>query len=358
LRAAYGTTGRAPTAGAAAQTYDACPYIAGGTESPGVCLLNPGNPDLRPEKGTEFESGIDAGFLNDKFGAEVTYYRKTTTDLLLQRPAPPSAGYLQSPYDNIGKVLNEGFEVSLRARLLDRENLGWDANLIFNTLHNELLSLGDIEPYGTGQRYEAGQPLGAFWGYKVESIDVANNRAIVSNDREFLGNLLPTFEGSFATTFTIQRNVRLSGQLSWKTGYKVNNNTQSFRERTVANARTRVDTTALPKEERLRRFGPYFTENGDPINTSQVDDPYVQDGDFLRLREVSLAFTLPERYVAPLRASGATLTLAGQNLALWTKYPGPDPEVHSNIITTQFDQSDFLTFPPTRRYVVKLSLQF
>ncbi|HEU6453750.1 MAG TPA: SusC/RagA family TonB-linked outer membrane protein [Gemmatimonadaceae bacterium] len=358
LRAAYGTTGRAPTAGAAAQTYDACPYIAGGSESPGVCLLNPGNPDLRPEKGTEFEGGIDAGFLNDKFGAEVTYYRKTTTDLLLQRPAPPSSGYLQSPYDNIGKVLNEGLEVSLRAQLLDRESLGWDANLIFNTLHNELLSLGDIEPFGTGQRYEAGQPLGAFWGYKVESIDVANNKAIVSNDREFLGNLLPTFEGSFATTFTIHRNVRLSGHLAWKTGYKVNNNTQSFRERTVANALTRVDTTALPKEERLRRFGPYFTEDGDPINTSQVADPYVQDGDFLRLREVSLAFTIPDRYVTLFRASGATLTFAGQNLALWTKYPGPDPEIHSNIITTQFDQSDFLTFPPTRRYVVKLSLQF
>lgn len=358
LRAAYGTTGRAPNAGAAAQTYDPCPYIADGSESPGVCLLNPGNPDLRPEKGTEFEGGLDAGFLNDKFGAEVTYYRKTTTDLLLQRPAPPSSGYLSSPFDNIGKVLNEGWEVALRAQLLDRENVGWDANLIFNTLHNELVSLGDIEPFGTGQRFEAGQPLGAFWGYKVESIDVAGNKAIVSNDREFLGNLLPTFEGSFASSLTLFSNVRLSGQLEWKTGYKVNNNTQSFRERTVANARTRVDTTALPKEERLRRFGPYVTEAGDPINSSSVADPYVQDGDFLRLSEVALSFTIPDRYVARLGASGASLTFAGRNLHLWTKYPGPDPEVHSNIITTQFDQSDFLTFPPTRRYVVKLALQF
>lgn len=358
LRAAYGTTGRAPNAGAAAQTYDPCPYIAGGTESPGVCLLNPGNADLRPEKGTEFEGGIDAGFFGDRLAAEVTYYRKSTTDLLLQRPAPPSTGYLSSPFDNIGEVLNEGWEVGLRAQLIDSRTVGWDANLNFNTLHNELVSLGDIAPFGTGQRFEAGQPLGAFWGYKVTSIDVANNQAIVTNDRVFLGNLLPTFEGAFATSLTLFSNVRLSGQLDWKTGYKVNNNTQSFRERTVANALTRVDTTALPKGERLRRFGPYVTEDGQPINTSQVDDPYVQDGDFLRLREVALTFTLPDRYVARLGASGASLTLAGRNLHLWTKYPGPDPEIHSNIITTQFDQSDFLTFPPTRRFVVKLALQF
>ncbi|HEY9515513.1 MAG TPA: SusC/RagA family TonB-linked outer membrane protein [Gemmatimonadaceae bacterium] len=358
LRAAYGTTGRAPTAGAAAQTYDPCPYIVGSTESPGVCLLNPGNPDLRPEKGTEFEGGIDAGFLNDRLGAEVTYFRKTTTDLLLQRPAPPSIGYLSSPFDNIGKVLNDGWEVGLRAQLLDRETLGWDANLNFSTLHNELISLGDIAPYGTAQRYESGVPLGAFWGYKVRSVDVANGKAIVSEDREFLGNLLPTFEGSFGTSVTLFRNVRLYGQLDWKTGYKVSNQTALFRERTVSNARERVDPAFLPEAERLRRFGPYVTESGESVSITNVTDPYIQNGDFMRLREVALTFTLPTRYATRLGADGASFTFAGRNLHLWSKYPGPDPEVHANIITTQFDQSDFLTFPPTRQWVAKLSLQF
>lgn len=358
LRAAYGTTGRAPTAGAAAQTYDPCPYIIGGTESPGVCLLNPGNPNLRPEKGTEFEGGFDAGFINDRLGAEVTYFRKTTTDLLMQRPEPPSAGYISDPYVNIGKVLNDGWEVALRAQLMDRRSFGWDANLSFNTLHNELVSLGDIAPFGTGQRFQPGVPLGAFWGYKVLGISPNDSSAIVTNDRVFLGNLLPNFEGDFGTTITLMRNVRLYGQLTWKTGYKVSNQTQSFRERTVANALERVDTTALSHDERLRRFGPYYTQDGSPINSSSVSDPYIQSGDFLRLSEVSVTFTLPERYVARLGASGASLTLAGRNLHLWTRYPGPDPEVHSNIVTTQFDQSDFLTFPPTRRWVAKLSLQF
>jgi hypothetical protein len=89
-----------------------------------------------------------------------------------------------------------------------------------------------------------------------------------------------------------------------------------------------------------------------------VNDPYIQDGDFLRLREVSLTFTLPPQLFARVGATGASLTLAGRNLHLWTKYPGPDPEIHSNIVTTQFDQTDFLTFPPPRDWVAKLSFQF
>jgi hypothetical protein len=256
LRAAYGTTGRAPVAGAADQTYAACPSIVGSTEVGGVCLLNAGNPDLRPEKGTEFEGGLDAGFFDDRFAAEVTYFRKATTDLLLQRPEPPSNGYLQNPFVNIGKVLNDGWEVALRAQLIDRRDFGWSAYLNFNTLHNELVNLGDIAPFGTAQRFAPGVPLGAFWGYKVKRVDTGANRAIVSGTMQFLGNLLPDFEGSFGTTVTLARHVQLAAMLDWRTGYKVNNQTQAFRERTASVARERVDTTALPKAERLRRFGP------------------------------------------------------------------------------------------------------
>ncbi len=358
LRTAYGTTGRAPTAGAAAQTYQACPFTSGGTESPGVCLLNPGNPDLKPEKGTEFEAGFDAGFVRDRFGAEVTYFHKTTTDLLLQRPIPTSLGYIQLPFGNIGKVVNSGVELGLRAQLLNGPRAGLDANLNLNTLHNELLSLGGLAPFGIGQRFQPGVPLGAFWGYKVLRVDEAAGRGVVSPDRQLLGNLLPKLEGSFASTLTLFRNVRLYGQMEWKTGYSVLNQTQSFRERTVANALERVDTTALARAERIRRFGPYATEAGTTVAVTDVTDPYVQNGDFLRLRELSLSLTVPARLVSRFGASGATFTVAGRNLGLWTKYDGPDPEIHSNIITTQFDQSDFLTFPPSRRIVTKLSLDF
>ncbi len=118
------------------------------------------------------------------------------------------------------------------------------------------MNLGDIAPFGTAQRFAPGVPLGAFWGYKVKRVDTGANRAIVSDTMQFLGNLLPDFEGSFGTTVTLARHVQLAAMLDWRTGYKVNNQTQAFRERTASVARERVDTTALPKAERLRRFGP------------------------------------------------------------------------------------------------------
>jgi TonB-linked SusC/RagA family outer membrane protein len=359
LRASYGTTGRAPTAGAAAQTYAPCPYASGGAEEPGLCLLNPGNPDLRPEKGTEFEGGADIGFLNDRLGAEVTYFKKTTTDLLLQRPLPTSAGFDESPYANVGKVINDGWEIALHAQLLDRRSLSWTTNLNLSTLHNELVNLGDIAPFGTTQRFAPGVPLGAFWGYKIEQIDVANHKAIVSDTMQFLGNLVPKFEGSFGTTFGFLHNaVRLYAQVDWKTGYKVYNLTQSFRDRSTPVSLAAVDTTVLSAADRIRFFGPYVTESGQSLAVSQVNEPYFQNGDFLRLREVSATINLPARLFARAGIDNASLTLAGRNLHLWSKYPGADPEIHANIVTTEFDQQDFLTFPPTRQWIARLTLGF
>lgn len=358
LRAAYGTTGRAPTAGAADQTYQACPYVVGASTSAGLCLLNPGNANLRPEKGTEFEGGLDLGFLQDRVGAELTYFDKTTTDLLLVRQVPPSQGFLNNPFANIGKVVNRGVEADLRAQILSGRNLAWEARLGMNTLHNEVISLGDLPPSTATERNTPGRQLSSFFGYRVKSIDVANRKVIVGDTMEFIGNKLPTYEGNFGSTFTFFRNIRLYGQLDWKGGYRVNNNTDSFREKTNPVSRNRVDTTFLPQSERLRRYGPFFTQSGTSINASQVNEAYIQDGSFVRLREVSATFSIPTRLVSRLGAGGASVTLAGRNLALWSKYEGPDPELHSNIVTTQFDQSDFLTLPPVRRWVAKINLQF
>lgn len=359
LRSSYGTTGRAPQAGAALTTYGPCPVISNGSEVAGLCLLNPGNPDLRPEKGTEIEGGADLGFVSDRLGAEVTYFRKTTTDLLQQQPLPPSNGYAQNPFVNVGKVLNDGWEVGLHAQVIDKRSFSWNSNLSFNTLHNELVTLGDIAPFGTTQRFAPGVPLGAWWGYKIQRVDVANHQAIVGDTMQYLGNLLPTFEGDFSTTLGFFHNaVRLYGQLDWKTGYKVQNSTQSFRDRSTSVSLAAVDSTALSPENRLKFFGPYVTEGGTVLQPSQVADPYIQNGDELRLREVSVTLAIPQRFLARTGASDASLTFSGENLHLWSKYPGPDPEIHQNVVTTQFDQSDFLTFPPTRTYTIKLTLGF
>jgi outer membrane receptor protein involved in Fe transport len=135
LRAAYGTTGRSPATGAT-QTYRPDKFVneVGAVEL-GVTPGNPGNADLKPERGKEFEAGFDAGFLDDRLGLELTYFNKKSTDLIVNVPTAPSSGFNGS-IANIGEVQNTGLEFLLRASPLRGRNLAWDASLNGSTLHN------------------------------------------------------------------------------------------------------------------------------------------------------------------------------------------------------------------------------
>ncbi len=359
LRAKYGETGRSPSAGASLETYTANPFaIYDGGSSAGVSPLNPGNQDLRPERGREFEGGLDAGLFDGRIGVELTYFDKRTTDLLLLVPIPPSSGFSSFPFDNIGGVRNNGVEYAINATLLNRSNVQWDARVAGSAIKNELVDLGDVEAYGTLTRFKEGFPLGSAFTRRVRSVDVAENRAIVSDSLEFVGSPLPTREGNFITNLTLFNVVTLGGQLEYKGGNVIYNNTAQFRDRSFRNSRVGAQcSTALSAEECIRRFGPFVSESGGAVAFSQVNEPYLEDGDFVRLREVSATVTLPVRYANMLRASGATLTLAGRNLGLWTDYTGADPEVSSSA-TAGFLNQEFFTVPPARRFVIRANLTF
>lgn len=369
LRAAYGTTGRSPNPGASLQTFDPAPFAITGGSGSGVVALNPGNFALRPERATEFEAGFEAGLFNNRIGLDLTYFRKRSSDLLVQRPLPPSAGFIQTgsdPFVNLGGALNEGLEYQVRGTLVDRPNFRWEARLAGSTLHNELLSLGEvdgipIQPFGTTNRFTPGRPLGAFFTRRIRSVDQADNRVIVSDTIEFAGNILPTNEGNVGTTFTLFDNVQLTGQVDWKSGFKIFNSTAQFRERALRTAENTVVEDKLSREERMRRFGPFFDEQGNPVSFTQVNEAYIEDGDFVRLREVAATFGLPDRFARSFGATGVSFTIGGQNLGLWTDYTGADPEVISAVNNTgrfAFTRSEFLTVPSPRRLVAKLNLSF
>jgi hypothetical protein len=376
LRAAYGQTGRSPTAGASLETFYAQPFAiySSGTAT-GVVPLNPGNQELRPERGTEIEAGFDAGFFQDRFGLEVTYFNKRTTDLLLQVPVPPSSGYIPPaglgtadvfPFRNIGEVLNEGWEFAVRGALVATPNFGWDVRVSGNTLHNELIDLGEVDPFGTIWRFTEGRQLGAFHTQRIRSIDPATKRVVVSDTLEFVGNNLPTFEGSANSTWTLFQNVQVSGLLDWKTGFMVYNNTAQFRDRAFLNSELAHRPSLISEEEHLRRYGNnrafVSEEDGATVAYTQVNEEYFEDGDFLRLREVAATFTLPSNLARRVGASAASLTIGGRNLALWSKYSGNDPEMLAqatrNAGAATFEREDFLTVPQPRRFVAKLNFSF
>ena len=361
VRAAFGTTGRSPDEGVALRTYDPAPYVSGpGNISPGVRLANPGNPELTAERGLEFETGFDLSVLRNRLGVEFTFFNKTTKDLILEKPVSPSLGFLQSPLVNIGEVRNRGLELSIRGDVVRTPDLAWSVQMGMSTLHNELISLGGLESFGgRGSRFIEGLPLGSSFVRTIRRVEA--DRTIVSDTLEYGGDGIPNFEGNFQSSLTLFGSVELRGQLDWKTGFQIRNSTDEFRETSIVRARERVDESFLDPEERLRRYGPFYSESGASVPISEADAVYLQDGDFLRLRELTVSLILPQSVTSKIGAQGGRITVGGRNVALWTGYEGVDPETTPNILsreTASFSSYSFFTLPEPRRLIIRLSLQF
>jgi TonB-dependent starch-binding outer membrane protein SusC len=387
LRTAWGQTGRSPTPGAALSTLDPAPYVLNAATNPGAIPSSPGNDSLKAERGVEIEAGFDAGMMNDRIGLEVTYFRKTSKDLLLQKPLPPSLGYpAPFPFVNIGELVNQGFEIGVNAQPIQMSNLIWDVRLGLNTLDSKITDMGDVAAFGTLNRFEEGYEPGMFVGLRIRSIN-QNNVAtcgpvtyttpgpciIVADDFERIGPVLPTFEGNFSTNLTLFRDFNIFGLIDWKKGNYLYNLTDFFRETQLVRSNRRLDPTVLTPLERLRRYGnptagqPAFVREGvkpgfpATATVNEVRDAFVQKADFVKLREVSASYTLPVRYASYLRSQEAMITVSARNLATWTDYEGFDPEllsVAAGAGANQFARQDFLTIPPSKQLTFKLNLTF
>jgi TonB-linked SusC/RagA family outer membrane protein len=372
VRGAWGTTGRSPAPGDALTTLVATPFNITGTTSAGAIPGNPGNDSLKAERGVEYEIGADAGFWKDRISTEVTYFHKITNDLIIAKPIPPSLGFNANPLANIGQVLNSGLEVQVNVSALRMRNFEWDVRASGNTLHNELTDIGKVPAFNlNGQRNRAvqGQQLGVFMSKKIQSIDVAKSLVTVSDTLVPMGNILPTFEWNLSNTFTLMKSFRITGSFDAKRDFEVFNNTQFFRETQVVRSNLKLDKTVLSREEYLRRYGDdtpgrpaFVTTKGNSATVNDVYDAYIQNGDFVRLRELSFAYDVPARLLnrSGGKIQGATLTLAMQNVKMWTRYGGADPEVVSNPngVAGGFSREDFLTLPNAKKTLLRLSISF
>jgi len=371
LRAAYGSTGRSPSPGASLATYTPFPYVApDGSVGPGVLQASPGNLNLKPERGTEFEAGFDAGFFKERYGIELTYYDKRTSDLLLLNPLAPSLAFTQNPYVNAGKVDNRGIEMLLRARPVERKSVSWDIAFTANTVHNKLVSLGDVTIPNVSEispdltfRYVAGKPLAAWYSSKVIKVDTAAGFATVTDAPVYAGPQFPTFQANLSNTVTLFHNLRLYALLTSQRGGKILNVTPLIQDLFGTSGPTNLPQGqgGYSKEEFIRRFGPFQTASGQPVGL--VLDSYLQPTDFVRLQELSATLSLPSSIARQFHASAASITLAGRNLHLWkdSAFQGYDPGVISSTQTTGSNQlatTEEFTVPQPRRVVVRVNLEF
>ena len=253
---------------------------------------------------------------------------------------------------------------------LRRRNIQWDVRAGINTLHNELTSLGGLSPFVMpssfgGNRALVGQQLGVYVSKKIQSIDVANSKVIVADTLTPMGNLFPTLEWNLTNTVTLFKNLRLSALLDSKRDFITQNFTAYFRETQLVRSQDRIDVTKLSAYERLRRYGdptpgrpPFVTITGKPETVSNVTDAFLEAGDFTRLREMSATYTLPTAWVKGLgqMVQGVSITVAMQNVKLWTNYSGADPEVNSQGST--FSRTDFLTLPNPKKTILRANFTF
>lgn len=362
LRGAWGQAGNPPA-----------PFVADRTFGPNVAvdnnglvnILRPasfGNPDLKAETGSEIELGFDASMFEGRMGLEFTFYNQTTKDALISVPAPPSTGFAGNYFTNVGEIANRGLEVLLSGSPIYTRNLQWDATLAFSRNTNELITWGDapLEEISFGsfapvQKHIPGYPLGGFWTRDVvrdaNGEPVLTDGGVTLTEESYKGNSLPTREIGFTSTFTILDDFRIFANLDYKGGHYQWCAICSIRSRFDRNTLTNNDADVDPTEVLVVR--------------SQQTDRWVQEADFLKLRELSLTYTLPGDLVSQVGVNNAALTLSGRNLWMWTKYVfdeqegfgSPDPEVNFSS-NSAFGRTDYASIPMLRQFAVGIRLSF
>jgi TonB-linked SusC/RagA family outer membrane protein len=358
LRAAFGRSGRQPGPTDALQFFTPVAVATNNTDAPGITVGGLGNQDLRPEKTSEFEAGIDADLAAQRLHFEFTYYNKSSKDALIARRLAPSLGVSTTRFQNLGEVNNKGVELLLTVQMLNRPNLGWSITASAWGNKNRLIELGEgITPIifglgGASQRMQEGFPLGSYFGRPYTFSDangdglISASEVTVAPTEVFLGSPFPTQGGTLTTELNFLRHWRLYGLLDGRFGNKLDNSTEAFRCG-FGICRGRRDPSASLSDQAAAVANVFYG----------LESGFFQDGSFVKLREVSLTYTAPASLASRIGANSMSFTLSGRNLATWTKYKGVDPELN-DAGQSNFNTADFLTQPPVRYFIARVNVTF
>jgi hypothetical protein len=356
LRGAWGFAGKQPAPFAAIQQLGSRPVRFLGRDVSGVVLEAAGNPDLKPERGEEIELGFDATARDGRVNMNFTLFRQVTRDALVERLIAPSSGYALGQIDNLGEVRNNGLELSVSAVAVDRPGLQSEWRLHLQTLDSEITELDEPIVFGYGDNSQRHQQGFAFGSYFARTYTIRNGEPVASDSALYVGQPTPTFQGSLDTTLGLWDWLQLSAVVGFAGGHQLFNATEFFQCGYFGG-------------------GPYggicaaiYESNGDGQRTEPAQmkaaaardlsfAPWVEDADFLRLRSVSARIELPAFVAGFLRADRGSFTLLAENLALFTRYSGLDPEVNyaGGGSTTR---AEFFTLPLARRLTGRLMLTF
>lgn len=394
LRAGAGTTGNNRVSDYASLTSlvisPTSGYSVSNVPLKGVVPASLGNPNLKWETTVQYNVGLDLSFLNDRIQFTADYYYKRTKDLLLNATLAPSMGFL-SAYKNVGSVSNSGIELTLNTINIQNGDFSWESNFNIAFNRNKVLSLNEDEPslatrvtwgnFNNAYPYIAipGQPIAMYYGYLFDGIyqyadfdnvggkyvlkpgipnngndraniqpgdiryrDINGDGSVDANDLTIIGNPNPKFTGGFTNNFRY-KGFDLSVFLQFSYGGQIMNANRIEFEGGDPTARTSLNMFESVKD----RWTP-----DNPSNTlfrvggqgpTAYSDRTIEDGSYLRLKTITLGYTLPAALTKRVGITSLRFYAAAQNLLTWTSYSGLDPEVstYNSALTPSFDWSPY-----------------
>jgi outer membrane receptor protein involved in Fe transport len=367
LRAAYGESGRQPNAFSALRSYTPVP---GPNGTNGVTPGAAGNRDLKPERGREVELGFDAD-LFDRLHLDFTYFNKHTTDEIVSQPVAPSGGFPGDQLANLGEVSNHGIELGATFQALRRDNLSWEVTGNIATNKDRIEDLGGLSPIrAPGQNNIAGFPIGGYFAKRVVSADRdpatqgATNVmcdggpdqgpvACANAPLLYFGTPTPRVTGSVGNTVTLFKRLRLYALVDFKGGNKLNNSLRQLR------CSAAIGIGYCDENYHPENYSPVYLSQLDATKTrAGLNGVFFEDASFVKLREVSASYTLPESWLARVGVSRAVVTLAGRELHTWTDYQGVDPEVNALASASNSLSYDQGVIPPLSQLVATINLTF
>ncbi|MDT0688920.1 TonB-dependent receptor [Salegentibacter sp. F188] len=340
-------------------------YNLGGETIPSVLPSNYANPDLQWEQTSQLNIGLDFGILNERISGSIDYYKKNTTDLLLQfSTTAPSV--VNTQWANVGEVQNEGFELAIDAAIIQNENFSWNTNFNWTRNRNEVISLsndqfsrdeirtaplsGVVTPKDFSQIIRPGLPIGTFYGRQFTGYDDEGMETyldvdgVEGADLVVIGNAQPDFLYGFTNNFRwgdFDASVTLRGVV----GNDIMNNTAAEFSYPSSAPGLNVLRTAIEDTEISRSQAP------------QISSRWIEDGSYLRLDNINIGYTINTENTVLQRAR---VYVTGQNLFVITNYSGFDPEVRTN--TNQGGTApigiDYLAYPRPSVYQLGVSLSF
>jgi len=394
LRAALGYAGSQPSiTNAYSQfiTYSQLPFAG----RPGfVNNTIYGNPNLRNERAREWEMGADVGFLDGRVSTEATYYNRLVSDLLFFRPLPTSTGFSQQ-FAPIGSMSNKGIELLVHTTNIDRPSVNWSSTITYAHNKNLVESL-DIQDFqsagGYPNRIRAGYPAGVFYGSYAardcitgaflldslgryrrsnQTVDMGATLAArealshgTCNDslNAIIGDPNPKWTGSFLNEVTLFRKLRLRALLDGVFGNQIMNLSTRAQNAGIASNSYSYESELLPYGDK-RKLPPGFN-----ARTQGIFQYWIEDGTFVKLRELAATYTVSAAPVRRYFRDGVDLTLSGRNLYVWTKYSGYDPEINlfgtnaggiGSVQTTAADRGfDFGGYPIPRTWSLSARFTF